>query len=296
MRLVTVSRGPLRARICPTGGVILDAHFEERPLLRPYRGDESGPVDPLKAGNFPLVPFGNRVEDNVFVYEGTEYRLSPNTDWDRHYLHGDGWLTPWRVTAKTDASVRLDLCRDEDPRAPYRYRAEQVISLRAQLLQLRLSVTNRGQRAMPFGLGHHLFFPLTPRTTLWARAAAFWSEKHDYLPDERRPIPADLDFAAPAQLPDRWINNGFEGWDGSAEIRWPERRFGARIRAREPFTGYFLFRADTDFDPAFSGDFFCFEPMTHLANAHRLPEPAGLIRLEPGRTLATEVAIEPFYP
>ena len=289
MRIVPVSRGPLRARICPTGGVILDAHFEDRPLLRPYGGDASGPVDPLKAGNFPLVPFGNRVEDNVFVYEGTEYRLGPNTDEDRHYLHGDGWLTPWRVTAKTDTAVSLELCHDEDAHTPYRYRAEQVISVRAQLLRLRLSVTNRGQRAMPFGLGHHLFFPLTPRTTLQARAAAFWSEKHDYLPGERGPIPADLDFAAPAKLPNRWINNGFEGWDGSAEIRRPEQRLGVRIHARGPFSGYFLFRA------AAAGDYFCFEPMTHLANAHRLPEPNGLVRLEPGRTLWTEVDIAPFH-
>ena len=297
MRTFTISSGALSARISPAGGVILDCFFEDSPLLRPYAADDSGPPDPLKAGNFPMLPFGNRVEENTFEYDGSEYHLSPNTDWDPHYLHGDGWLSPWRAAANTDESLTLRLGHDDDPNAPYIYHAEQIISVGARSLRLRLSVTNRGERAMPFGLGHHLFFPLTPRTTLAARAESFWSEKHDYLPDERLPIPAELNFESPAKLPERWINNGFEGWNGIAEIRWPEHRLAAKIRAAQPFDVYFLFRSDTDFDSSFSGDFFCFEPMTHLANAHRLPASAGrtgLARLEPGQSLSTEVEIEAF--
>ena len=293
MSIFTISSGPLSVRVSTSGGVILDGRFEDFPFLRPYAGDESGPVDPLKAGSFPMVPFGNRVEGNSFLYEGSEYRLSPNTQWDPHYLHGDGWLSRWQAAETAADSVTLRLHRDEDPAAPYIYSAEQIISVTHQALRLRLSVTNRAERPMPFGLGHHLFFPLTPRSTLTARAEAFWSEKHDYLPDKRGPLPADLNFESPAALPERWINNGFEGWNGRAEIRLPEERLGIRIHAFKPFDVYFLFRSDTNFDPSFSGDFFCFEPMTHLANAHRLPS-GGLLRLEPGRTLSTEVQIEPF--
>ena len=147
---------------------------------------------------------------------------------------------------------------------------------------------------MPFGIGHHLFFPLTPRTTLHAPAGAYWSEKEEYLPGERGTIPPELDFSTPRALPQRWINNGFEGWNRRARIVWPERDLGISIDAGEAFTTYFLFRSDTDFEPDFSADYFCFEPMTHLADGHHLPEYGGLVELAPGAALTSPVVIRPF--
>ena len=55
---------------------------------------------------FPLVPFGNRVRDNRFVFEGVAYALAPNTDWDQHYLHGDGWTTEWSVAERAPDRAR----------------------------------------------------------------------------------------------------------------------------------------------------------------------------------------------
>lgn len=48
------------------------------------------------ASCFPLVPFANRVSGNRFVWQGREYQLQPNVEWDAHYLHGDGWLGQWQ--------------------------------------------------------------------------------------------------------------------------------------------------------------------------------------------------------
>jgi aldose 1-epimerase len=196
MTIHTLAAGPYLVRISPQGGVIVDGSYAAIPIFRPYVGE--GPIDPLKCGSFPLVPFGNRVEENRFSHAGREYSLAPNTDWDRHYLHGDGWLRLWTLTDLDDRSARMNLDVASDV---YTYRAEQWFDLSEHGLDLGLSVTNTGPLPMPFGLGHHPFFPLTPQTRLTAPATGYWSEKHDYLPDRLGAVPPDLDYARPRRSP-----------------------------------------------------------------------------------------------
>ena len=265
-------------------------------IWRFFAKDESGEVPLMRApagadvrfaaqsACFPLVPFGNRVRGNRFVYEGVSYGLTPNTDWDEHYLHGDGWTTEWRVAERTPSRARL-VMRHDDAGTPYRYEATQTFALDGSTLALGLEVVNRGAAALPFGLGWHPYFPLTVGATLRAPASALWLEGADWLPTERAAIPADLDFAGPREPPRRWVNHGFEGWSGAGEIAWPERRARLKLAADELFGRYFLFVSDPTFDAGYNYEYFAFEPMSHSANAHNLPDGGGLRRLAPGESL-----------
>ena len=179
---------------------------------------------------FPLVPFGNRVGGNRFAYEGVTYALAPNMDWDEHYLHGDGWTTEWRVAERAHSRARM-VMRHDDAGTPYSYEAAQSFALDGSTLTLSLEVVNWGAKALPFGLGWHPYFPLTASTTLRAPASALWLEGADWLPTERAPIPADLDFTSARELPRRWVNHGFEGWNGACEIAWPDRRARLKLEA-----------------------------------------------------------------
>ena len=293
-KILSLSNGLLQSRISPQGAVILDAYYDGVPILRPYSGDPQGELDPGQGANFPLVPFGNRVEDNSFVFDEREYHLSPNTDHDAHYLHGDGWLSTWELLDHGSDSVHLALEHRGREGAPYSYYAQQRISLGEDWLDIDLDVSNRGESPMPFGLGQHLFFPMTPKTVLQAGAKGYWTEKPGFLADKRVPILKDLDFSTPRGLPKRWINNGFDGWDGQAELIWPERNIGVRIHARKPYDVFFLFQSDTRFEKDFNYEYFCFEPMTHLGNAHKLPDLGGLVVLSPGESLKTTVRIQAF--
>ncbi|MDP8997501.1 MAG: aldose 1-epimerase [Pseudomonadota bacterium] len=278
----------LCARVSALGGAIVDASFEDIAILRPW-GDD-GPFSVGQAGSFPLVPFGNRVAGNVFSFDGRNYQLVPNTNWDRHHLHGDGWQSLWSVVVQKSSAIELAL----EHRGPiYTYAAKQQIEIANGLLTLTLSVTNLAERTMPFGLGHHPFFPLTPKTTLTAPAQMYWTEKVDFLPDALDKIPTDLDFSGPRHLPRHWVNNGFEGWTGSAEIVWPEHGLAAELTAGPEFSRYFIFVSGTHFDASFRNDYFCFEPMTHSADAHHLADLGGLRRLQPGESLSTQFSIKP---
>ena len=94
MTIYTLSHGPLKLDVSDQGGVIEGFWRDTTPLLRP--GKKSGVA--TDASCFPLVPFANRVSGNRFVWQGREYQLQPNVEWDAHYLHGDGWLGSGNVS------------------------------------------------------------------------------------------------------------------------------------------------------------------------------------------------------
>ncbi|MDR3497298.1 MAG: aldose 1-epimerase [Ancalomicrobiaceae bacterium] len=259
-----------------------------QPLLRPASPDAAGTA--TAAGCFPLVPFGNRLAGNQFSFEGRSYRVEPNAG-DPCRLHGDGWLAEWQMAEATPRRVNFRLDVAASDASPYAYEAHQIVAVEAGSLEVALTVTNRGER-LPFGLGLHPYFALTPQTTLLAPAADYWLEGAGYLPTQRSGLPVDLDFSRPRALPDSWINNGFEGWSGDAEIRWPERRFGVRIAADRLFRRFVLFQLNASFDPTWTRDWFCFEPMSHSPAAHRLADLGGLVPLGTNETLAGMVRFE----
>jgi aldose 1-epimerase len=292
MSLIELRSGSLSLRLSTNGGLILGfwKHDEKGrvPLLR----DAPDDADALSSSCYPLVPFGNRVKNNRFEFNGRDYGFSANTSWDPHYLHGEGWQSEWAVDEQADDHVVLSFSHQGDG-TPYIYKARQEFSLKDGRLQLLLSIRNDGSEPLPFGLGWHPYFPMTPQTTLLAPARKFWTEVEGWLPGEATELPPDLDFNEPAPLPHRWVNNGFQDWCGEATIAWPERDTQLHMTADPLFRHAFIFVSDTSFDPQYKRDYFCFEPMSHLANGHNMPDLGGLQVLQPGQQLSGSIRLSP---
>ncbi len=240
-------------------------------------------ADPLQAACFPLLPFGSRVRGNGFDFGGVHHGLRRNTA-DRHYLHGDGWLSQWQVARQSAAEVMLTFSHVADG-TPYRYAAEQHFALSADSLTATLAVRNAGKAALPFGLGLHPYFPCTPRTRLRATAACCWPEEEDFLFGAPGSVPAGRDFSTARTLPREWVHTAFGGWDGRAEIVWPEHQMALDIAADAAFGVWLLFISDPAFQPGYAYEHFCFEPMTHAPDAHNRADLGGLVVLAPGESL-----------
>jgi len=268
---------------------------EEIPLMR---APAAGVGRAEASACFPLVPFGNRVSGNRFSFEGVTHEFAPNTDWDKHYLHGDGWTSEWRLAELTRDRARLVMSNDRAG-TPYRYDAAQTLALDGPTLTLSLEVVNRGA-PLPFGLGWHPYFPLTEGATLCAPATAFWLERSDFLPTELVAVPAELDFAVARELPRRWVTHGFEGWNGTCEIAWPDRQARLKLDADGLFGRYFLFVSDPKHHAGYNYEFFAFEPMSRSANGHNLQDGGGLRRLATGESLSGRIRftaeLEPVTP
>ncbi len=111
-----------------------------------------------------------------------------------------------------------------------------------------------------------------------------WLATEDSMPTHAAPIPVEWSFLHATELPATLIDNAFEGWGGSAAVNWPETGLALEI---ESDCGYYIVYAPE------GKDFFCFEPVDHLINAHNMaggPERHGLTMLAPGQRLRRSFA------
>lgn len=226
--LVTLRAGSLEAVLSPTiGGRV--ARFDHvvdgrrDPLFLPAPDD----TEVLGGGCFPLVPFANRIRGGAFVCNGRTVRLAPNMKGDKSPLHGQGWHGAWRVEGADTAHARLawDHAAGE---WPWNYRASLDYRLDDDGLEVILGCENRSDAAMPCGLGLHPYYPCDPDTRLDTEVAAAWTIDADVLPVAS--VPAEGRYS----LSDRAIcgaslDNGFDGWNGDAQLSWPRRDLSLRL-------------------------------------------------------------------
>lgn len=290
MALISLENGRLRAKITQQGGAVhglwwQDQGLNEVSLLRPTLENDA---HVLQSSAYPLVPFGNRLGGNQFTFSQKTYVLSPNHTGEPHYIHGDGWLGQWDVKEQSSASATLIYCHAG---GPYCYEAEQCFELGNDVFTVTLGVINKGTEPLPFGLGWHPFFPLTPQTELQFSALDYWTEGAGSLPDEMCSVQGDFDFRINRNIPQRWFNNGFSNWDGLALITWPESALSLQIKADPIFRHLFLYQPYEGWSD--QSPFFCFEPMSHQGNAHHLANMGDLKLLKPGETLRGSVRLLP---
>jgi aldose 1-epimerase len=155
--------------------------------------------------------------------------------------------------------------------------------LTAEALTVNLGVTNQAATALPYGLGFHPWLPRAPDTRLQAKAQMIWLEDERHLPTRKIPVDErpEWNFNTMRALPDGWINNAFEDWDRQARIEWPSRDLSLSIAASESLETYLLY------SPGREAPFFCFEPVSHVVDAHNLhggPKANGLAILAPTET------------
>ncbi|MEG1211367.1 MAG: aldose 1-epimerase [Leclercia sp.] len=264
----------LRMRVNPQGGGLqaLFSVIHGQPVL--WEGGDSA--------LFPMLPLANRVAGNCFQFQGREIRL-PQSPVDEHFfLHGDGWQACWEVASLSDTACVLTLRSQHD--CGFDYQAMLRYQLRDHVLRAELTLTHLGQQPMLYGLGFHPWFDFDARSRLQFLASGYWPEGEHHLPLAwQDQIPRDIDFSRPQQAGDRWLNIGYSGWNGVANITRDVMK--VTISAQTPWL--MLFRMS-------GGSFLCLEPQSHPVNAHQMAGQPGLVALGPGDCthFAMEIAVE----
>lgn len=251
-------------------------------LLASASGGRSGPF--ALASNV-LAPWSNRISGGGFSFEGRFHALAPNDE--RYPNHGNAFSSVWDVAEASDSRAVLTLT-SAGP-GPFRYDARLTYGLEGQALRMSLALINRAEIALPYGGGFHPWFLRTPDARLEFIAAGVWSETPDHLPDRYLEHDPDWDFSDAPRLPDRWLNNAFTGWTGTARIEWPSRKLAATIAADDPLRTLILY------SPSGTADFISIEPVSHSVDAHNRTGRgvAPPQRLAPGETLTLTATITP---
>ena len=156
--------------------------------------------------------------------------------------------------------------------------------------RITLVARNLADKPMPFGFGLHPYFPSTPQTTLEAHVETVWEVDQEVMPT-RRTDSRDL-WGSSARLIVREaaVDNAFAGWDGTAEVRWPELGAGVRMTAQTPLRHLVVCAPP-------GADHFCAEPVSNCTDAFNLAgrtENTGILVLGPAERIATTITLSPF--
>ena len=214
---LTLRAGAWEARLRPEiGGSLAGLTFEGRDVLRTMA---DGSASPLDAACFPLAPYCNRIRDGRFAFAGREIALPANFPPERHSIHGLAWRRAWRIGS--EAANKCVVADEYDGAGgwPWAYRAEQRVRLGDKGCAITLVLTNRGDTAMPAGIGLHPYFRRRESVSLRFGADHVLLSDGECLPTGvTAPAEHFGDFRNGAALPGETIDHCFAGWQGEATI------------------------------------------------------------------------------
>ncbi len=287
--MIELMDGTLSLGLVPEiGGSIAHFRIAGRDVMRPLSAKDAATGNVLGTASFPMIPYANRIDGNVFSFEGTSYGVAANNGTEPFNVHGSAWKSAWTIEAVTATSAVLSLDHAASPDDPYAYRAVQRFQLDDGALSLITEIENRGAARMPFGFGHHPWFPRDPDTTVMFRARDFWLEAPNGVAGDRISMTPELDFSVHRRLPEAWRNNNYGGWNGIADLRLPGRGVRLVIEADPLFENLMVYA-----DP--KRDVFCLEPQTHVSCAFTKAGPGlGIIPLDPGQRTQGRLRFVPF--
>jgi aldose 1-epimerase len=297
----------LTAQIVPDAGnnAFSLALGEDEFLWRPDRPLNELVQHRMLFGTPFLSPWANRLEENRYWVDGSQYHINPglgNIRFDHSHqpIHGLLLFERWRVgTLHADhdaAEVTSTFDFTERPKLmaqfPFAHRLEMRHSLRNGRLHVTTRLANGCKESLPVSLGFHPYFRLPggDRSDWELRICA---RKHYTLNDKRIPT-GETSARKPAcvQVKDVELDDvysdlardaeGYARFSLSSETACLHVGFGRR------------YPVGVVFAPA-TGNFVCIEPMCAITNALNLSH-RGICecqRVEPGGTWEEEFWMEP---
>ena len=283
MTLLSLRAGGLAVDLAPSAGgsIVRFTVGDLIDVLRPASAAAIASGRGNDASCYPLVPFSNRIANGRLDIGGREIVLKPNWPGVPHPMHGGGWARSWDVERHDAHFAELAYIHDGRDGWPFRYRARQSFRLEGDRLVVGMSIENLESRAVPAGLGLHPFFTRDGDTELACRTRGVWRTDAEVLPIERIAVPPEWDLAISRPVDGVVLDNCFDGWDGRATIRWPQRALGLALEATEPFRHLVIYVPK-------GRPFFCVEPVSHANGA------VARSLLPAGTTLAGEIVFRPF--
>lgn len=291
--MLALEAAGLTAMIVPEAGGIVSRLDWRGPdgrihaVLKPPGDTPPTTAAPNYCGTWALLPFANRAFDCIVDDGERRFRVPPNDP--SGAIHGFGWQSAWDVLRYDRGHTVLEHRRTEGP-DPYRYRARQEIALDEAGLTIRIAVLNEADTALPYGIGHHPWFPCAADTRLAMRTRGALVFGEAFRATGQRGFDDGGPYALPKPVRSAEVTAwSFLGWDGAARIETPSAGLAVTLTASTNLD------CPVVWAPA-GADFLCVEPQSHAIGAPS--EPAArtatpLRRLQPGERLEGWLRIAP---
>lgn len=305
-KFLTLSADALELALAPDlGGSIVSFRRKmagDRDSIDILRGwDAEEDYNPFNMASFPLTPFSNRIINCRLSFDDQEHYIGPAFGDEPHQLHGNGWRQPWRVLHCDERRAVLELKSAANAETPYAYTAVQEFALEEEGLAITLTVTNNTAQPLPFGLGHHFYFPRNDHTVFTAHLPQVWQSDR-LVPHAVEPVPAAWNFSQGLTMGDKrfspprhgfkgndLMDHCFQGWDGRAMIEWPEHGLQLVIQADKTFQNFVIYIPEKK-------PYFCAEPVSNINDGFNLQargvKNTGTVVLAEGESLSGTVLLK----
>lgn len=295
--MITIENKQLRVEISPETGASLIALAAKRDngwltITRPTPPEAIDQHNPSLMGSFTMAPWCNRLQDARFEFQGKMVELKASTP-EGYATHGDVRKRPWTVVEQGSDNVMLRLATRNfsDFNFPFPFVAKIRYALEDNRFITEFSLSNQGFDPMPAGFGFHPYFKRSLTGKLDDEALLRCQVAGLYPPmpsGPTLPVPSDHDFSTLTPLGDRVIDAVYNGWDGTAIIRYPQSNL------QLDFACSTLLHHLCIFTPA-GRSFFAVEPLTHGLNGFNLfaqgqPD-TGVQVLEAGKAIEGTFAL-----
>ncbi len=285
------SKAKLRATFLPEMGSQLISLYSEELGVEFIKGPES--LEDRTTGiGFPILMPPNRIENGRFTFDGREYKLDINERGRENHIHGFVHNKPWRVKdigADRRGAWIETVIRSIDEvyitrQFPHDFELSMKYFLKDGALKITSRCINKGEDAMPFGIGFHPYFkaPLSENSSksmcsINVPANKVWELK-ECIPTGRlidlKGDPKDLRDGASLEgmlLDDVYTDLENQG-DGSAcQYIDQGTKVGLRFTADSQFLHWVIYSGKT-----IDADFICLEPYTWVTNAPNLHIPSSI--------------------
>jgi aldose 1-epimerase len=150
--------------IPPSGEQHEIVHGDRRAVIVEVGGGirEYGPLDGYgrdemcKSGRGQvLVPWPNRIDGGAYDWDGETLQLALTEPSSGSAIHGLGRWASWRAVEQTESRVVMEHVVHPQPGYPFTVRVTVAYELDDDGLAVTTRAENLGDRACPFGAGHH---------------------------------------------------------------------------------------------------------------------------------------------
>lgn len=274
----TISAGGYRAEVAEVGATLAGLWLDGEPGTVDWAADQLPP----KSAGCVLVPWPNRIADGRYRFGEMDYQLPLTEPAALNASHGLVKWARWQCLEQVPASVLMGCDVVPQTGYPFEIRLRLRYTVADDGLGVRLTASNIGPTAAPFGAGFHPFLDLADHplddVELLIPAEEVLRTDERQIPVGRLPVAGTaFDLRRLRPLGELRLDHGFAGLTGSVAVLRTERR-----------------RLELHWDPAFrylqvftpSGGItpgrnaVAIEPMSCPANAFNSGE--DLVRLEPG--------------
>ena len=263
MQEIILSNNLLEVGILPQVGASLSfMKYKGRDILRPT-DTSSETLDANNTAMFLMLPFCGRIRGGSFVYWGITRKMKKNQFGIADPIHGDAWKSQWHIVTQTSTSVTLKMSHDKSDGFPFSYNAEVTYTLNGSSLSVSIGITNNAILPMPCGMGIHPFFTKSKDMSLKFSSDMVWAHESDPIFDRPYPTPDEWQFEDGKELKNSVFDTCFGGFDGMAQIDYPNDGYTVTIGADNQFGHIVLYSPK-------GKNFVCLEPCTNASNAFNL--------------------------